>query len=336
MRYVVYGAGGIGSGIGGHLWRTGHDAALIGRPGHVEKIRAEGLTLITPDETYALNVPAYAHPSEIEWRDDDAILLCMKGQDTEAALRDLRDAGAHPQRTAIFCTQNSITNEPLAARYFARVYGVLIVVPGIYLEDGIVHNPIRGNAGFMEIGRYPRGVDPLCERVACDLTAASYAAFPHENVMAPKGAKMLGNLGNALGAISDGKGDTERYMRPTRDEGRQALDAAGLPCEEAESFAARSRSHRGESASPEGMRNLGSSWQSLMRRQGTIEADFLNGEIVRLGKIHGIATPFNRVLQLVATEMARNRERPGRYTADELYEMAEKLGASDAGPATGP
>jgi prephenate dehydrogenase len=34
MRFIIYGAGGIGSGIGGHLWRTGHDTILIGRSGH--------------------------------------------------------------------------------------------------------------------------------------------------------------------------------------------------------------------------------------------------------------------------------------------------------------
>jgi ketopantoate reductase len=35
MRYIIYGAGGIGSIMGGHLARTGHEVILIGRPGHV-------------------------------------------------------------------------------------------------------------------------------------------------------------------------------------------------------------------------------------------------------------------------------------------------------------
>jgi ketopantoate reductase len=32
MRYIIYGAGGIGSIMGGHLARTNHDVILIGRP----------------------------------------------------------------------------------------------------------------------------------------------------------------------------------------------------------------------------------------------------------------------------------------------------------------
>jgi len=324
VRYIVYGAGGIGSGVGGHLWRTDHQAVLIGRPGHVNRIREAGLRLITPEQEYRLEVPAVTHPREVQWSAEDIVLLCMKGQDTEAALRDLRDAGADPERTPVFCLQTSITNEPLAARYFARVYGVMIVVPGIYLEDGVVHNPIRGNAGFMEIGVFPRGVDSLAEQVAADLTAASYAALTHPNVMAPKAAKMMGNLANALGAITDGRGDAPRYMERARDEGRRCLDAAGLPREDEAAFRERAQAHRGKSDPSGQVRNLGSSWQSLMRRQGSIEADFLNGEIVRLGKIHGIPTPFNRVMQCVANEMSRNREASGKHSADELYEMAKE------------
>ena len=36
-------------------------------------------------------------------------------------------------------------------------------------------------------------------------------------------------------------------------------------------------------------RGGGSSWQSLARGSGTIEADYLNGEIVLLGRLHGFA-----------------------------------------------
>ncbi len=37
----------------------------------------------------------------------------------------------------------------------------------------------------------------------------------------------------------------------------------------------------------------GSSWQSLAKGSGTIEADYLNGEIVLLGRLHGVPTPVN-------------------------------------------
>jgi 2-dehydropantoate 2-reductase len=325
MRFIIYGAGGIGSGIGGHLWRTRHEAILIGRAGHVGKIQAAGLRLITGTDEYRLDVPAVTHPREIEFRADDVVLLTMKSHDTEPALRELRAAGGDPWELPTFCVQNGIANEPIAARYYRRVYGVLIVIPGIYLEEGVVYNPIRGNAGMMDIGLYPRGVDETAEQVAAALQEASYEARTHPEVMAPKARKLLGNLGNALGAITDGRGNGGPYMAEVRREGERCLAAEGYAVESEASFRERCHARRGETALPEGMRNLGSSWQSLMRRQGSIEADYLNGEIVLLGRKHGIPTPFNAVLQRIANEMAAARERPGKYTAEELFAMAKRL-----------
>ena len=53
MRFVVFGAGAIGTGIGGHLHRTEHDTLIVGRPAHVNRIRQHGLQLITDQQTYA-------------------------------------------------------------------------------------------------------------------------------------------------------------------------------------------------------------------------------------------------------------------------------------------
>ena len=50
-----------------------------------------------------------------------------------------------------------------------------------------------------------------------------------------------------------------------------------------------------------------SSWQSLARGTGSIEADYLNGEITLLGRLHGVPTPVNAMLQDVANDMARER-----------------------------
>ena len=68
-------------------------------------------------------------------------------------------------------------------------------------------------------------------------------------------------------------------------------------------------------------RGGGSSWQSLRRGLPSIEADFLNGEIVLLGALHGVPTPYNRLLQTVANQMAAAGKPPGSMRIEELQGM---------------
>ena len=78
MRIIIYGAGGVGCVIGGHLAHVGHDVLLIGRPGHVNKINENGLRLVTPGGVHELKIPAVTHPDQIKFHQDDAVFLCMK------------------------------------------------------------------------------------------------------------------------------------------------------------------------------------------------------------------------------------------------------------------
>ena len=327
MRYIVYGAGAIGSTVGGHLYRTGHNVALVGNPMHVDKIRETGLRLVTPEETYVLTIPACKKAEELSpITDEDVILLSAKSQHTLTCLGQLKNAGA-PRTLPIFCVQNSICNEALATRIFDRIYGVMVNVPGIFLQPGEVINPITGNRGFLEVGRYPRGADELTYQVANAFKEAGFAGGVNEWVMKAKGAKCLGNLGNALSAVTDGKGDSTAFIAETRKEAMTVWQAAGIEWENREAFEKRVRTSRGVNAMPkgyEGLHSRGSSWQSLMRGTGNIEAEQLNGDVVMLGRFLGIKTPYNSVLWRVADEMATKSERPGKYTAEELVKMVKQ------------
>jgi 2-dehydropantoate 2-reductase len=67
----------------------------------------------------------------------------------------------------------------------------------------------------------------------------------------------------------------------------------------------------------------GSSWQSLARGTGSIEADFLNGEIVLLGALQGVPTPVNALLQRLALQAAKEGREAGSLPVDQLNEMAD-------------
>jgi 2-dehydropantoate 2-reductase len=50
-----------------------------------------------------------------------------------------------------------------------------------------------------------------------------------------------------------------------------------------------------------------------------VEAAYLNGEIVRLGRQYGVPTPYNSLLLELSTEMAVAYALPGTYTVQQLW-----------------
>jgi hypothetical protein len=54
---------------------------------------------------------------------------------------------------------------------------------------------------------------------------------------------------------------------------------------------------------------------------GSIEADFLNGEIVLLGREHGVPAPVNKLLQRLANQAAREHRAPGGTAPGEVMAL---------------
>ena len=320
VRYVIYGAGAIGGSIGARLFQKGHDVTLICRGAHLEAVQRDGLLFRTPDEETTLRIAAAASPAEIEWRGDEVVLLTMKSQDTAPALQALRAAAGD---VPVICAQNGVANERMALRVFTRVYAMLVVLPATHLVPGevLLHSSPLG--GVLDCGRYPDGKDALIEQVAADLRESGFGAQPDPQVMRLKYAKLLTNLGNIVQALC-GDGPAGDLVRRVRDEAMMVYEAAAVDCAPPEELVAR---HHGITVKPiagAGGRAGGSTWQSL-ERGGSLETDYLNGEIALLGALHGIATPFNRMLQLAAAEAVREGRRPGAYTVEELMARVSEV-----------
>jgi len=315
MRFIIYGAGGIGCVTGGHLARTGHEVILIGRPGNVNTINEKGLRLITPTGIHDVSVPAVTGPEQIDLNSEDAVLLCMKGQDTEAALRTLKPL---IKDIPIFCLQNGVRNEEIATQYFPRVFGVMVRVGAVYLKDGEV-TARRDPPGWFIIGRYPHGTDEIMETIATSLRAASFLVKTTDDVMPYKWGKLMGNLSNAIGAITNSEdNETNAISQATLQELRDLLIQVGIRWvtnEETEREWPEITMPLRGSLETEAQ---SSTWQSLARGQGTVESEFLNGEVVRLAGSFGRQSPINEALVNISVEMAVKHELPGKYTPIQL------------------
>ncbi len=322
MRFVIYGAGAVGGVIGGRLHQHGHEVVLIARGDHLRAIERSGLRIESPEDAATLRIPAVAHPSEIELRDGDAVILAVKSQDTGGALAAL--AAVAPGGVPVVCAQNGVENERAALRLFGDVYGVHVMLPAAHLEPGLVQASSAPVTGMLDVGRFPSGSDETAHELAAAFNASTFDSRSLAGVMRWKYRKLIMNLGNAVEAlIETGPGHDESADR-AEEEGEACLNAAGID------FASREedRVRRGDllQLRPIGGRERGggSSWQSLARGSGTIEVDYLNGEIVLLGRLHGFATPVNELLQRLANRWAAERRAPATMPAREFERLLDR------------
>ena len=326
MRFVVYGAGAVGGVIGGRLHQAGFDVALIARGRHLDILRRDGLTLVGYEGVSQLPVTAVGHPRELELTADDVVLLTMKTQHTEAALEDLRRST--DLDLPIVCAQNGVENERLAARRFGRVYAMLVWLPASFMEPGRVVAYAAPKHGLLDLGRYPRGCDAVAAEIASAIEASGFACRCDPDVLRMKHYKLLTNLMNAVVATLGHLPDFGDLPSRIRDEALACFEAAGIDCATAEEEGERRAASQVRIVDIEGeSRKLGSSWQSLARGAGSIETDFLNGEISLLGTQYGVPTPCNRALQITANRLCARGEKPGAISLDEVNALVRSLEA---------
>ena len=319
MRYVIYGAGAVGGSIGACLYEAGHDVVLIARGLHLEAIQRDGLRVRTPDRESSIRIPAVGHPSEIDWRSGDVVLLTVKSQHTATALDALAEASGD---VPVVCAQNGVANERMALRRFSRVYAMMVMLPATHVAPGEVIMNAAPIGGLLDIGCYPAGSDALAEQISRDLTGAGMNSRVDTNVMRIKYGKLLENLANAVQALCGLDAPAGELVRAVRAEGKAALEAAGIDFASESEMDARRSEAMFELRPIEGQGRGGSTWQSLARRAGSVETDYLNGEISLLGALHGVPTPYNRLLQRLAAQAVLEEREAGSYTAEELIALA--------------
>lgn len=301
MKYVLYGAGAVGGVIGGHLDLAGHETTLIARGEHLERIRSDGLRLDTGSGAHVVRAPATDTAADVEWSSDTVCILAVKTHQAGAALDDLADHA--PANTPIFCATNGVVTEHAALRLFPHVYGVCVMLPSSHLEPGVVVARCHPVPGILDVGRIPDGTDHVTGAVSADFRDAGFGSVPRSDIMAWKYRKLLMNVGNGVDAACAQGEAADELARRAQHEGEEAIRAAGLPLvtEDQDKQRRGDILQRREGAAPPG----GSTWQSVTRGTGSTEVDYLAGEIVLLGRLHGIPTPACELIQRVTNDLAR-------------------------------
>jgi 2-dehydropantoate 2-reductase len=338
-RYVIIGAGAIGGGIGARLYQAGHDVLLVARGDHLRTMRERGLRLRTPEQDVVLPVAAVAGPDETTLKSDDVLVLATKTQHAPEALATWADVavaggGTAGDRLAVLTALNGVASEDMALRYFARVYGVCVWMWAAHLTPGEVILEGVPASGVFHIGRVPAASADeadaeFLDQLRGDWTPARLTTVLPRDVMAWKYRKLLSNVGNAIQALLGKQPGMDELVRAAQAEGRSVLDAAGIGyTSDEEEAAARAKSFTVKPVP--GLPDVlgGSTWQSLSRGTGNVETDYLNGELVRIARQHGLNAPINARLATLTRRAARAGHQPGEL---KVAELAELLGLNGRG-----
>jgi 2-dehydropantoate 2-reductase len=309
-RYVIVGAGAIGASVAAQLHLSGSEVVLVARGEHAKVIRTEGLRYLRPDGEQRVAVPVVEGSTEVALTPDDVLFVATKSQDTEAVLTEwawlpVADGSLAAQTIPLVSLQNGIENERAALRRFARTSGAAVWMPSSYLRPGEIVSPGEPEVGVFWLGRYPGGLDPDAQQWAADLRAANFGIQLVADLPAWKAGKLLSNLVNGVVALYGMEGRGKELAEALQDEGRKVLEAAGQQPKALFADSEIDLSRYRTATVPGGEYVGGSTRQSLTRGAGSVETDFLNGEIVLLGRLHGIPTPLNAAVQGLLAQAAR-------------------------------
>ena len=161
MRLVVVGAGGVGGYFGARLARGGAAVTVVARGAHLDAIRRSGLRIrSTLEGEYTVVVAAVEDVAGLPAA--DAVLLCVKAFDTEAALARVRPV-VGPE-TAVLSLQNGVDSAERIDAVLGpghAVGGAAYVFAAIE-EPGVIGHRFAGRIVFGELDGAPR---PRTERL---------------------------------------------------------------------------------------------------------------------------------------------------------------------------
>ncbi len=312
MKILIYGAGGVGSVVGGLLARMGHEVSLLGRSWHLDAIEKNGLVINGIWGDYRIKAfNLYRNVEEIKNKNPvfDLIILTVKSYDTEAAVNEL--PSLMKENTALLALQNGLGNvETILKKVKSEQCLIGRVIFGVEIKPGTAKVTVAADATV--IGALP-GMKPKMNAEAAahlfNLAKIETRAVP--NIMTHIWSKAIYN--SALNAICGfyempygkilEKNETKNWMEKIVRECYAVGIKKGIALDppDAEGYLKLLTG----TLIPRTAAHFPSMLQDIKKGK-RIDIDALNGAICRMGRELGIATPANQ--RAVEKIQRRHRE----------------------------
>ncbi len=293
MEIVVFGAGSLGSLVGGVLARS-HEVTLVAREELTSAVREGGLR-VTGD------LEARVYPeATTDGRDltADLAIVTVKAFDTAAAARTLA-TGAFD---AVLSVQNGMGNEETLEEYVETVLAGTASYGAILHDSGVVECT---GTGEIVLGPPGGGASTVADRVGEAFSQAGLETVVAADMPRRLWEKLAVNAGiNAITALTRGEnrvvleGETEGVARTATRETARTARAHGVTLSNREALAAL------ETVAEATAANTSSMCQDVLTTRRT-EIDAINGYVVERAREAGLEAPTNRTL----TALVRSWER---------------------------
>jgi len=345
-RFLVVGCGGIGGLVAAHLFAHDHDVTVLTTNTQIASaINANGFRLIGDDRVTTARGKALTKldPGTASF---DYILLATQPPQVEEAAQSVLDFLA-PQG-AMVTFQNGLCEERIA-----KIAGKDRVLGGVVAWGASMHEPgiyERTSPGGFVLGRMDGTHDDRLEPLAEALCSIGETIVSN-NLAGARWSKLAINCAitslGALGGERLGVLMRHRFIRrlaleimtevvlTSRAEGVRlekvsgTLDLDWIALTDAERNAVGSTGlfakHAILLAVGTRFRKMRSSMLAAIERGRPPAVDFLNGEITRRGRLHGIATPINSAVQAEVHAMAAKKKTPSLDLCRALYENTRDL-----------
>jgi 2-dehydropantoate 2-reductase len=320
LKILTFGAGAIGTYIGGSLVLAGHNVVFSEQPAAVEELRKHGLRLDLSEDkrrqtrdAFVMPPPGFVVAASLEeallYGPFDVGLFALKSFDTPAALENIKPFAE--KMPPLLCLSNGVDNEPAIAAALGPnkvIHGAVTSAIGRRGPGDIVLEKLRGVG--IAAGH------PLSERLVSAMNGAYLNAELYPDAASMKWSKMLTNLvANPTSAILD---MTAAQVFANKDlyaleiamlrECLDVMDAMGLQVVDLPGTPVRllalatrlplwlSKPFLSRAAGTGRGGKMPSFHIDLHSGRGRSEVEYLHGAVVRAGKKAGVPTPVNQAL----------------------------------------
>jgi 2-dehydropantoate 2-reductase len=330
MNFVVFGAGAVGSTLGGILALKNHDVLLVCRKSHAQAIEEQnGLRMKSGTGDYFASLTSVEKLRKDAISEHTCILFTPKSSDTRTCLDQL--SKVVPKEIPIVSFQNGVANEEIIADVFTNTYGGVCKMTCSFLQPGQVS---FRKIGRLVVGKFPKGTDAFTKKLSGALNDAGFTSTVSRSILCDKWLKLAFNLHSSLYAIIEKRDhetpefsdlklglieEVKRVFRVSKIRAK-SCDAQELSLDELISELKKPKAPRGAPA----VMVHNSTWQNLYLKREEIENAAFHGPVIEHAREANIPTPYNEVVLEMVTKCHMQKLGPETLRADDILNAVNK------------